>query len=117
MRIRSSASFRLDDLQGRFFQYCRFVWPTGSHGPRFRVPGGDSAEYGRECKAASVYAALIASISGPMPMMPDYQVEFTAAGNMTMNATPGAQEDHYVKWNQVPESPYKAASAIVFGQL
>ncbi len=33
----------LDDLSGCIFRFCRFVCLTGSQGPRFAAPGGDSA--------------------------------------------------------------------------
>ena len=59
----------LDDLSRRDLWSCRLVWLTGSGGPDFAILRGDSPEYGRKLKPTSAYAALIAAVSGPMPMM------------------------------------------------
>ena len=40
-----------------------------AYGPDFAVPCGDLAGYGLKMKPTSAYAALIAEISGRMPMM------------------------------------------------
>ncbi len=59
----------LDDLSRRVLRFRGFVWLTGSGWPAFAIPCGDLAGYGRKLKSTSAYAALIAAISGLMPMM------------------------------------------------
>ncbi len=59
----------LDDLSGRVSRFWGFLRLVRAYGPDFAVLSGDLAGYGRKLKPASAYAALIASISGLMPMV------------------------------------------------
>ncbi len=59
----------LDDLSRQFFRYLGYLQQERVYGQDVAILGGDSAGYGRKLRPASVYAALIAAISGPIPRM------------------------------------------------
>ena len=57
------------DLSRRDLRFWRFAPLVRVFRPDLAVPCGDLAGYGLKMKPTSAYAALIAAISGRMPMM------------------------------------------------